>query len=1117
MASYSRYELLEKVGAGSFATVYRARDTELGREVAIKQIHDQYLQMPEQMDRYWQEAQLLAQLQHPNIITFYDIDRQRGWLIMELMQGNLSDRISTEQLDLKSVRTALAHCLRALKYLHSQGIVHGDIKPANMMIDSRKRIKIGDFGLSRRVSDEDGSLLKGTTKYMAPEVMSEDFGEVGPASDLYSLGFAAYELMCGPNFESLFPGLNAFGRDRQVGWMMWHAAPDRKLPEISRVLEGVPEDLAHVVQKLVSKDQAQRYQSAAEALSELQIDIKIVKTGYDAPTDEKPDSTRRNVAVAAFCGSLILSLLMLFLPGNSGEEKKVVDTGAPIEGVVGRVEIDKGFITITGPDGIPQEIRIGSSPKILLNEKTYITSRDLLPDDHVVIKKTTADDGRVMLEIAVSRPDESVGYLTAVFPNNEQITLQITEGSKRTELTVRVAETTRILLNGERALLDALKPDDQVTVRHVPDPKLAAARAATEIVALQKRKLSGFLRDVLASSLTIEVNRQGKTELIKLPLAEECAVTVNGNKIVDGRILKPGDLEAGDRVTVVHHSDIVEVNSLRQFLHTGNLLELQSGSATLIVSDGAADRKVFVASKDCSITINGQSAQLADLRRSDKVELSYDSTREQNDVAAIDALRPIHENRFAIVIGIQNYDDNTLSKLEWTASDAKLLHETLQSRYGCQPDNTLLLVDETRVRIEQAIPDWLGKSDIASEVIVFFAGHAYVDDNGQSFLAAKDFDLTRITESGISLSWLREQLEDCPAREKLLMLDCSRVGGGADQQRQLSAARMIESLKPEKDPAEFRTTWAIASSTADQRGLDWAEKQHGLFGWFVANAYSGNGDRNQDVHLEPTELFDYLRNEMAQVTIDEHSQLPKLFSPDATPPEQDRLTPAAKDAVKKLLATYWEPGPRRGVPAAAQADYLTASRLVGDEPDAQITWALIQHRNREDREAQKHFERVKLSHPESLLPHEGLAWLQADQGRYAESLTELTTLLRKMRGDAPDEPAVFNENARRVVAFAGGIREFALTIADAARHPSTAVEKKLDEAVAAFGDEAISVHASARKAVTDKVAEYDTQLAEAKGTNRATLIELERKRIEKYVEYDTAAARRAILARLDED
>jgi len=160
----SRYELLERVGTGSFATVYRARDNELNREVAIKQIHEQYQQLPEQMDRYWQEAQLLASLQHPNIITFFDIDRKRGWLIMELMQGSMAERISKEPLDISSVRTALAHCLRALKYLHARGIVHGDIKPSNMMIDARKRIKIGDFGLARRVSDEDGSLLKGTTK-----------------------------------------------------------------------------------------------------------------------------------------------------------------------------------------------------------------------------------------------------------------------------------------------------------------------------------------------------------------------------------------------------------------------------------------------------------------------------------------------------------------------------------------------------------------------------------------------------------------------------------------------------------------------------------------------------------------------------------------------------------------------------------------------------------------------------------------------------------------------------------------------------------------------------------------------------------------------------------------
>lgn len=176
----SRYEFLEKIGAGSYATVFRARDGELGREVAIKQIHDQYLAEPKQLDRYWQEAQLLASLHHPNIVTIFDIYRDKGWLILELMHGNLAEKMEGRQMDLRALRTSLAHCLRALKYLHSRGIVHGDIKPSNLMIDARKRVKLGDFGLARRVSDEDGSLLKGTTKYMAPEVVSEDFGEVGP-------------------------------------------------------------------------------------------------------------------------------------------------------------------------------------------------------------------------------------------------------------------------------------------------------------------------------------------------------------------------------------------------------------------------------------------------------------------------------------------------------------------------------------------------------------------------------------------------------------------------------------------------------------------------------------------------------------------------------------------------------------------------------------------------------------------------------------------------------------------------------------------------------------------------------------------------------------------------
>jgi eukaryotic-like serine/threonine-protein kinase len=330
----ARYEFLEKVGSGSFATVYRARDLELGREVAVKQIHQQFLDDPEQLNRYWEEAQLLASLQHPNIVTIFDIYRERGWLILELMQANLADRMSGRQMDLRALRTTIAHCLRALKYLHSRGVLHGDVKPSNMMIDARRRVKLGDFGLARRVSDEDGSLLKGTTKYMAPEVVSDEFGDIGPASDLYSLGFTSYELMCGPNFESLFPGLSAFGRNKQVAWMMWHAAADRKLPEIDRVLEGVPADVRNVVQRLCEKDQSKRYESADHALSDLKIDVKIVNRGEpeaevapDEPQASKPMDPERKkrllLAGSAFAASLIVCLVILFLPGGESPTENV--------------------------------------------------------------------------------------------------------------------------------------------------------------------------------------------------------------------------------------------------------------------------------------------------------------------------------------------------------------------------------------------------------------------------------------------------------------------------------------------------------------------------------------------------------------------------------------------------------------------------------------------------------------------------------------------------------------------------------------------------------------------------------------------------------------------------
>src|SRR6187455_3217258 len=130
MQSTDRYEILNQIGNGDFAAVYRARDRELGRDVAIKQIHGQYMNDPRRLERFWREAQLLATLSHPHIMTIYDIVRPRGWLVLELMQGTLLEACKGEPIDLGLLRSTLSGSLQALSMLHGSHVIHGDIKPS---------------------------------------------------------------------------------------------------------------------------------------------------------------------------------------------------------------------------------------------------------------------------------------------------------------------------------------------------------------------------------------------------------------------------------------------------------------------------------------------------------------------------------------------------------------------------------------------------------------------------------------------------------------------------------------------------------------------------------------------------------------------------------------------------------------------------------------------------------------------------------------------------------------------------------------------------------------------------------------------------------------------------
>ncbi len=860
-----RFELLDKIGSGSYATVYRARDKELGREVAVKQIHAQYLEDPKTLDRYWAEAQLLASLHHPNIVTIFDIVRERGWLIMELMQGSLRERLSGRQMDLRSLRAALAHCLRALKYLHDRGVIHGDIKPGNMMIDHRKRVKLGDFGLARRVSDEEGSLLKGTAKYIAPEVVSDEFGEVGPRSDLYSLGFSAYELMCGSeNFEDLFPGLSAFGRDKQAAWMMWHAAADRRLPEISRVLEGVPPDVAKVIQRLVEKDPARRYQTADEALSDLQVDLKLVKSDGDeeeTPTTApaEPEKKRRTLLYVAVATSLVMSLLMAFLPINPPSYTGPATTRA---GVVRAFDPAANALEFEDPEsGLPDELQLPPRPKVTLlrvgEDEQFILPRDIQPGDWIEIVNTADESGAATIELTVSRPARSGGTIDALDSGAGLVTVAVNDGPVRDDLSMRVPERAKLTLNGEKAALRELAVGDNVDVAHVLDPARKLGHIVSALSARRRGESTWFVDrvDLQENRLHLTAGK-GSSRVRDIAFAADCAISLKS-----GETLQKGDLRPGDRLLIDADTEAHRIVVTREDLQAaGVIVSVDESGRRLVVKDAAGKQYTFTVPENADLTLGLQPARLGDYRPEiDSVTVSYNEAADGTLTAAsVDVNRGRKHDRWGLLIGTQSYADRALSPLMTPTADAQLVYEALVNRYAMDPAWGVRLLDQNRTDVAGELQKLLGGAGERQQVIVYLCGHAYVGLDEKVYLAFRDFQFDDMPSTGMPLDWLVEQIENCKSTDKLLLLDVVHAGSSSDVARQPPTPDLLYKLK-----TPIRTTDIIGSCGAGQRGRLMPDGRHGAFAHYVAAGLAGGADVDRDLHVTAEELFKFLAAEFS--------------------------------------------------------------------------------------------------------------------------------------------------------------------------------------------------------------------------------------------------------------
>lgn len=259
---FGRYELLATLGQGGFAVVYRAFDPALQREVAIKALLPHLAADADVRQRFVAEAQALAALQHPNIVTVYDVGEAEGrpFFAMELIDGrSLADALGEGTLSVEPVATILRSLASAVDYLHAAGLVHRDIKPANVMLDHAGRAVLMDFGVARIVDrslhTQTGASL-GTPTCMSPEQVRGL--AVGPAADIYMLGILAYQLLAGhPPFE----GDTAY---------VLHAQVYEPPPPLSLRCPGLPQSVYNAIDAALAKDPADRPASAttfAEALS----------------------------------------------------------------------------------------------------------------------------------------------------------------------------------------------------------------------------------------------------------------------------------------------------------------------------------------------------------------------------------------------------------------------------------------------------------------------------------------------------------------------------------------------------------------------------------------------------------------------------------------------------------------------------------------------------------------------------------------------------------------------------------------------------------------------------------------------------------------------------------
>jgi serine/threonine-protein kinase len=288
-----RYEIMERVGGGGMAVVYKGHDRLLNRKVAVKVLRQQYVHDDEFIQRFRREAQAAASLSHPNVVSIYDVGQEGDihFIVMEFVEGTtLNERIKERApLQVEEAVHYAGQICDALEHAHQNQIIHRDIKPHNILIGRNGRVKVTDFGIARAVTSstitQTGSVV-GSVHYFSPEHAKGV--STGAKSDLYSLGIVLYQMLTGR-----LPFLG----ESPISVALKHLQEDVEDPR--KVNPLIPQSVENIILKAMRKNPDERYQSATEMLRDLETCLSPERRNEPKITfDDGIDEERTRVVPA---------------------------------------------------------------------------------------------------------------------------------------------------------------------------------------------------------------------------------------------------------------------------------------------------------------------------------------------------------------------------------------------------------------------------------------------------------------------------------------------------------------------------------------------------------------------------------------------------------------------------------------------------------------------------------------------------------------------------------------------------------------------------------------------------------------------------------------------------